>query len=402
MSSCVLRLQGVLWCGVFWLSSSAWAQKNSLDEFLSPLQLKVEDERLPYRELPREGRAPMSHYFREFRRTPAWQADLEPSKQIAAIKLVCTTTGLSVQIVASVLRGVVASDRFPSPNLIAEPFGTYVLHLDQPLSLHELLKFGIEPLRVSVVMAKPSVETQPRVVNQVPSLAVTRIEERHNAFDLFLKNSSTKPILGLEIKIQRKVGSSVLLLTGWRGLLIDAGKEYQVLAHKGLADLENSKGLAHGEPSVGEIAIVAALFADGSHEGDEAAGVRVIGLWQGIQIQNARLLEVVKRTLGRNVQLTPQAIDDFRQEVMSVSETFDLSVLEDLAERYPSLDEPSRYTLKLQLESGLRGAKQSLLLESEHLKGENDQPGRIASSFQSWLAGKKEEYEQLQAWSVTP
>jgi hypothetical protein len=91
---------------------------------------------------------------------------------------------------------------------------------------------------------------------------------------------------------------------------------------------------------------------------------------------------------------------DSRQQVMSVSETLDLSVLEKLAERYPSLDEPSRNTLKLQLENGLRGAKQNLLHESEHFKGENDQPDRIAS-FQSWLARKREEYEQLQAWSLT-
>ena len=82
-------------------------------------------------------------------------------------------------------------------------------------------------------------------------------------------------------------------------------------------------------------------------------------------------------------------------------ENFDQAVLENLEESYPSLDQESRTLLKLQLENGMRGSKRNLLHESEHFNSESTLPNRLAS-FQSWLVRKREDYEQLQVWSLTP
>ena len=394
-----VRLQSVLFCNVLWLSSPAWAQKRSLDEILSPLQLKVENQTLPYRELSPEGWEPIVHYFRDFHRTLTEQPDPEPSKEIVAIKMACKTVGLSVHVVASVLRGTIdKTDRFSLAKLDAELFGTYVLHLDQTLSLDELQQFGIEPLRVSVVMATPSVQKQPRIVNNVPSLEVTRIEERQNAFDLFLTNSSMKPILGLDVSIPRKNGGSGLSLTGWQGPLISPGKEHYVLVHKGPATMGTGQ-VPTFDPELSEIVIVAALFADGSHEGDDRVAARIAALWQGIQIQSARLLGIVKRTLNLPVRFGAGALDEFRREVASVPESFDPSVLENLAGRYSSLGENLRRFLGFQLEAGLKGAKQRLLFDSEQLEREQSPLNRVAA-FESWLVRRKDDYEQLLAWST--
>ena len=287
--------------------------------------------------------------FTQFGRLKDWNRPSTQTSDASAIRVICSREGEAVKIVVSVYFG--PFDQLDTPRslegLPEKPVGVYVALLNETVSIKELSVFGIEPLAMKVVPAKSAAANPPQIINKTKAIEVISVEEARDQYLLKLRNTSSKNITVLNIYVPTRGGRSGQTAQSLPDQpLIPSGQVYETVVHIGRGGRRTPQGYVPHEPEQTKIVIGAVLFDDSTYEGEIETAVRVAADRRGQKIQIARLVSLIDELAESQEQDVSALVGNLRKQVAALSEEPDQAVIQEVAERFPSLEEKSKFEIE--------------------------------------------------------
>ncbi len=225
-----------------------------------------------------------------FRRVPGWQPQAG-ALPVVAVSILPRLEGDSVRIAVSVFLGQHHEQE--------KEIANYLARENEQLIVRELTEFGVEPFELKVVRVAPVHTNLPMARSSVPSLAVVNVEVNDSTLPsckLTLQNLSGRDVLALGINV---------LVNGQKQLsATPQGEDGQVLIAAGTTAPLNAlmmreakatpAGYEPATPPQQEIVITAAVFSDGTYEGDELTARKFRAFMAGRKAELGRLLELLQ------------------------------------------------------------------------------------------------------------
>ncbi len=296
-------------------------------------------------------------------------ASADPNQtQPTALKLEYAVEGALVRITGSAVFGDPQATPGRLHNARSEPVGTYSGALDQSITLGEMERLGLEPLTLKIVSAKPPVSTRPRTLSKAPSLQIEVVGEDRVSWDLAVRNLSAKRVTAFSL-VMPSANGPVRRVVGHRpGGIIAPGETYRYrFGYSHTGRFVNGKYVADPLPTL--LVLRAALFQDGSYEGDPASAAPMVARRMGVRVQRERIDRLVGEVMD-----DPAAGDDaarmarIRSAVDKLPEDPDPRMTEELRSRFPGLPEEVESVLDPAIRRGLADAKQSLVLQLQGIE----------------------------------
>jgi hypothetical protein len=333
--------------------------------------------------------------FYQFSRLKDWHRPSMQTSDASAIRIISSREGEAVKMVVSVYFG--SFDRLDTPRSLEgvpeKPAGVYFARLNETVSFNELSQFGIEPLAMKVVPAKPAKANPPQIINKTKAIEVISVEEARDQYLLSLRNNSSKNITVLNIYVPKRGGKSgKTAQTLPDRPLIPSGQVYETVVHIGRGGRRTPQGYVRDEPEQTKIVIGAVLFDDLTYEGEIETAVRVAADRRGQKIQIARLVALIDKAIESPDQVLSSVIGDLRKEVVGLSEEPEQAVMQEVAESFPSFEEQTKFEIKAGIIGGLKSGKESMLHAIRDYDRERVDRGTV---LQVWLNRIKKQYEEL-------
>ncbi|MGI9166797.1 MAG: hypothetical protein ACR2G5_10510, partial [Pyrinomonadaceae bacterium] len=232
--------------------------------------------------------------------------------------------------------------------------GTYRLSEDETIKTEELTKFGLEPLVLRVVKAKPRFKDQlppimPKVENKTKAIEVVSFYQAAPPFDSFqlsLRNVSNKKIIALDLFMPSADGN------GGGGQRSQGGdKDHPVMLPGAI--LVRYIGVSRGSrmtpdgfvPDVAlqqTLIIRTVVFDDGTYEGLVEPAAEMEAQRRGLDIQRRRILRVLQEPKKTNDGDVLTTLNELKEQAYALGKTADASVALELIALFPSLDEKSK------------------------------------------------------------
>lgn len=230
--------------------------------------------------------------------------------------------------------------------------GVHSARMGQTIQVKELAKLGYLPITYRVVSAKVPAGSAPALVSKVPSIEIRVLEENRAMFKPALRNKSPKDVVA--IAFVRDDGNNNRAMNISQASdpshpLIPAGTTY-------------AWEFPWGSPTV----LAAALFADGSHEGDSEIAASLFASRLGGETQKHRADPLIRRIIADRALDDAAKIAQIRSALSGLSTAPEGPTLRLMQDVFPDL--PSD-TLKKELARGLEQGKRNLwssLYEFEH------------------------------------
>lgn len=284
--------------------------------------------------------------------------------------------------------------------------GTYRLNEGDAVMTDALTKFGLEPLVLRVVKAKPSFKDplppiMPKVENKTKAIEVVGFHQKStpsDSFQLTLRNVSNKNIIALDLFMpsadgnggsgQRSQGSDKahpLLLPGGVSVHhINVSRGGRMTPDGFVPDIAQQRTLI----------IRTVVFDDGTYEGLVEPAAEIEAQRRGLDIQRKRILRLLQEP-----QITKEAdmltpLSELKEQAYALGKTVDASVALELMALFPSLDEEAKGSVLQTVEGGLRDGKLELLRYISDFEEMQKQPGEHIT-FAEWLKQTKTAYEKL-------
>lgn len=340
-----------------------------------------------YQALTRAGGGPGRTWYGRFSCIRNWQL---PAGElpVRAVNVVAGLDGEVAFVNVSVFRGVKFHDQ-------ETMVGKYQLRENESISVQELELFGVEPFRIALKRITPPVTNQPVVKTLAKSVEIVGIEPQTSIlprYKLTLRNLSDKNIMALSIKV---LGGGLSVMSsmpqGREGLpLIRAGAFYDSIEPLKTRSVQTPGGFTPDSPSTQETVIMAAVFEDGSYEGDPADSAAFKALTFGRKLALTRLVEII--TADRDVlfqEKTRSSVSLFMDRVSTISVDVDAATLAQLMREFPSFTPQEKTRMKIAAEAGMHQIRKELL---DNLAAVVKDP---PSDFRSWFADVEERYR---AW----
>ncbi|HYN23951.1 MAG TPA: hypothetical protein VES69_02785 [Pyrinomonadaceae bacterium] len=338
-----------------------------------------------YQALSRSSGGPARTWYGRFSRIQNWQL---PAGElpVRAVNIVAGLDGDVAFVSVSVLRGVKFHDQ-------ETMVGKYQLRENDRISVQELELFGVKPFRISLKRITPPVLNQPVVKSLAKSVEIVGIEPQTSTlprYKLTLRNLSDKNIMAISIKV---VGGGLGVMSsmpqGREGLpLIRAGAFFDSIEPLKTRSVQTPGGFTPDLPTSQETVIMAAVFEDGSYEGDPADSAAFKALTFGRKRALTRLLEIIRadRTVLSEEE-TPSQVSVFKNRVRTISDDIDEATLAQLMRELPSVAPKEKTRMRIAAEAGMHQVMKELL---DNLAAvEKDPP----PNFRSWLANVEERYQ---------
>jgi hypothetical protein len=258
------------------------------------------------------------------------------------------------------------------------------------------------------VKAKPRLEEQalafqPEVVSKLKSVEVSAFGIDPSAptlFSLSLRNLTSKNISALEIyeteQGRRSGGSQTSLQSAPGRPVIAAGAVYETqVSVGGSRGRMTPQGFVPEPPQQLTFVVGTVVFDDGTYEGEAEVAARIEARQVGRRVQLARVVSLLKDIPEAPEQGAMATLEELNSQVSSLRIDVDVSIINQLLARYPSLtDEHRRERLMAEVMDGLRNAREQVL----HQIKEFEQSSERASGgidFRTWLSRTKASYEAM-------
>lgn len=344
-----------------------------------------------YETVPGPDAKPSGAWFALFARTKSWQAPAG-APPVEAVRVVSRVEGDGVRVTVSILSGEKALEN-------EHQVGTYLIRETEKISIDDLRLFGIEPFEIRLLRVNPNIAPVPPVIlKDVQSVVVLNAMAKETtlpSFRIILRNQSNKNIVGLGVDV---VGEGRVQLTSRpRGIdgqpLIPTGKEYWLTVAVPNRAQSTPGGYVPTSPSDLQIEIKAAVFDDGTYEGDAGTAVAVRGYLAGEKMELPRLIPLLESALkSSSVNLT-EALSSLESQVSSVGSDADPDVVQSLTAEFPQASPSVVGTIKATMEFTATTIKSNLLKEIRMLQ--NEGPQRLnADLYRTWLTKTRERYEK--------
>ncbi|OLB27617.1 MAG: hypothetical protein DMG41_19910 [Acidobacteria bacterium] len=318
--------------------------------------------------------------------------DIRDSEKPSAIKLVCKVDGDAVEITASVFFGPLGKTDDTPLSLQGHPqqkIGTYSPHLNESIVLHEMEQLGLQPWTIKIVNAQlPNPGTLP-TVNEVPSIQPEILGVDRNGYRIALRNLSSQPVSAFLVEESFDHNSNFQEGND-RGVLIapHASHEFRLFC-----DTSTSASLSGIAPKPAPCAFIlkAALFADGSYEGDPSAAATLAARSIAAQFSSRRVHELIDNILSDAALDDASKLTRLRSELPRLSEEPDPAILEQIQRRFPGLPAAGLGSVKASINSALAPEKQRALLALEEFEKLPKQGSSNISLAQWWRAWERNE-----------
>jgi len=344
-----------------------------------------------YLTVPGPDSKPSGAWYALFARVASWQPPAG-AQQIEAVRVISRVEGDAVLVTVSTLSGSKALEN-------EQRVGTYLIRETEKISIDDLKRFGIEPFQIKLVRVSPNIPPVPPVsLKGVQSLVVINSmakEATLPSYRIILRNQSNKNIVGLGVDVVS--GGRVQITSKPRGIdgqpLIAAGKEYWLTVSAPNRAQPTVDGFVPTSPSDQQIQIKAAVFDDGTYEGDAATAAAVRGYRAGEKMVLPKLIPLLESALNSsNADLT-EALKNLESQVSSVGSDADPQIVQTLTAEFPQASDARRREIKATMEVTATTIKSTLLKEIGTLENEGAQTLTV-DLYRAWLTKTKERYEK--------
>lgn len=336
------------------------------------------------------GPAPRGTWYGLFGRVPGWRP-AEGSLPTRAVNVVSRMEGDQVRVVVSVHQG----ERFHEKEAFVS---THLMRVNEGVEVGELTRFGVEPFALKVVRVGALPTNPPSLVSRAPSIVLTGVAPTGDTtlptYRVSVQNLSAKDVAALCVEV--RVGGERQLSTIRQGhegeRLMTGGGTYELELPGANEARPTAEGYAPAAPPDQEVRVTAAVFADGSFEGDARTAARFRAFVHGRRTQLARIVPLLREALaGADDADGVTAAKRFHERVSALGDRAEEADVNALWKEFPTLDRGTN--LKLTLEITMNGVKREVLREVEKFAlSEMEQPG--AGDFRAWLGASKERYER--------
>jgi len=344
-----------------------------------------------YLTVPGPDSKPSGAWYALFARIASWQPPAG-AQQIEAVRVISRVEGDAVSVTVSTLSGSKALEN-------EQRVGTYVIRETEKISIDDLKRFGIEPFQIKLVRVNPNIPPVPPVVlKHIESVVVINSMAKETtlpSYRIILRNQSNKNIVGLGVDVV--AGGKVQITSKPRGIdgqpLIAAGKEYWLTVAAPNRAQPTADGYAPTSPSDQQIQIKAAVFDDGTYEGDGETAAAVRGYRAGEKMVLPRLIPLLESALNSSNTDVIEALRNLESQVSLVSTDADPQMVQALTAEFPRASDARRSEIKATMEVTATTIKSTLIKEIHTLENEGAQTLNV-DLYRTWLTKTRERYEK--------
>jgi len=281
--------------------------------------------------------------------------------------------------------------------------GTYRLRENEKATTHELTKFGIEPLILTVVRATPTVvdsspAIQPLLENKTEAIEVVNFYREVNpaGFRLVLRNNSSKGIVAVDLFIPSPDGNGGggQRSEGYgRDPAIGPGAtaDYFISVSGGGRNTPN--GFVPDPPAQKALLIRTVVFDDGTYDGMIDIAVEITARRMGRKLQGLKIISLIEEMMRAEQAKSPLDLNNLRERIYALNTTVESTYIRKLLALFPSLGEKANDAMQSNLAEGLREGKRSFLSAID-LFEENSKRGAKVTLVE-WLDEMKTHCEKL-------
>jgi hypothetical protein len=307
----------------------------------------------------------------------------------SAVKLVCKVDGDAVAITATVIFGPI-DENYTSLSLQGHPqqeIGTYWQHLNESIVLRQMEQFGLQPWTIKIVNAQLPTPLSLASRNEVPSIQPEILGKDREGYRMALHNVSSRAVTAFLVETSLDHNSRSTESND-RGALIapDASHEFRLFCDPSAA--VTSDGNPSG-PAPCAFHLQAALFADGSYEGDASAAATLAVGPIAAQFQGRRVHELIDNIVADSSMDDHSRLARIRSELPKLSEEPDPTVLEQIRLRFPGLPSTAWVSVETDIRNALAAEKQRTLRALKEFEGLPNQGPTSTSLAQWWSVWEK-------------
>jgi hypothetical protein len=333
----------------------------------------------------------------DFKRIKSWKSPIGESLVVGLVFKI----GREADVVIVYLSTRLANEK-------AALVGTYRLREDETVTTDELSKFGLQPLMLRVVKAKPSFKEtspaiQPLLENKTKAIEVVNFYREappSESFRLTLRNISNKNIMVLDLFMPSADGN------GGDGQRAQGNKDHFVMLPGSTSDhfinvTRGGRMTPNGyvpNPEVQRTLIIrTVVFEDGTYDGLVEPAAEIEAHRRGLNIQRTRILRLLQEATKTEAGIALTSLNELKERTYALDNTADASVIPELLALFPSLGEKAKGRFLQNVEEGLRGGKLELLRYINEFENKQKEPGTHIT-FPEWLEQTKANYEK---WAQT-
>jgi hypothetical protein len=250
--------------------------------------------------------------------------------------------GDMVEITASVVF-VPLDERGPNGSLegrSTQSIGTYSARLAESIVLDKMEDLGLQPWTITVVTAQLPHPTSLGNVSRVPSIQVEILGEDRAGYKVSLHNLSSQGVTAFVVANSIHDANTRFGERSGRDPVIPAGASHEFHFPCDSSGSDTSSGAVAAPCTV---VLEAALFADGSYEGDASAAASMESARLTKASQSGRVQLMVQSILADSTIEESSQIARIRLELTKLSAQPDPAILEQLRLKFPGLS-PSEWT----------------------------------------------------------
>jgi len=311
---------------------------------------------------------------------PGHDAGNSEKNQPSAVKLVCKVDGDAVAITATAVFGPFDKTD-TSLSLQGHPqqkIGTYSPHLNESIVLREMEQFGLQPWTIKIVNAQLPTPVSLATLNEVPSIQPKILGKDREGYRMALYNLSSLAVTAFLVETSFDHNSNYT-----ESVLIAPGANHKFRLFCDTSASVTSNGIAPG-PAPCAFNLRAALFADGSYEGDASAAATLAVRPIAAQFQARRVHELIDNIVADSSLDDTSRLASIRLELPRLSEEPDPVILEQIRLRFPGLPSTAWGSVKADIRSAFAAEKQRTLRALKELEDLPNQGSTSRSLAQWW------------------
>jgi hypothetical protein len=325
-------------------------------------------------------------WYARFGKQSNW-APPEGAKPVSAVDIRSELAEEGVRVWVSVFLGKLHEEQ--------RKVTSYILHEGDKVTVQELSQFGVEPFKIAAVRISPLVAGAPKLISKAPSIEIVSVRQGTStlpAYTVVVRNVSNKMVKALRVQ--------VLQSGRLRNTFMPQSKEGKPLISPGEALEFSTRVAINATPTAGGYApvvlpdqviqISAAVFEDGSFEGDGQLAVEFTAFQKGRKLQLERIVGLFQKSLTSDGP-PPSVLDSLRADVSSLSFEANSDSVGELITSYPKTPQARLKTL---IEIGMKGLRDEVL--KDIVQFELQSRRRLdANTLRDWLGSSRDRY---QAW----
>lgn len=304
-----------------------------------------------------------------------------------AVEIECKLNGDAIAITTKVAFG--AFDKSGSTTTAGHPqqsLGDFSVRLNDSIVLEKMADYGLQPWSIKVVSAQIAGPVKLANVSRVPSIQIEIAGQDLYGYDVKLRNISSRAVTNLVISNSLHDPNSFMgfAASGSDGPpLIEPGATHDVRYPCARSEQAASADAASSAPPC-TFVLEAALFADGSFEGDARTAARMESRDLAQESQRRRIRQLVQSILADPSVSESSQTARIRSALDNLSAQPDPAIFDKLRLKFPSLLTSELPSVNADAKAALANERALALQALERF--ETSHPAPSAAAWSQWLA----------------